>query len=683
MTRLGNVAENFSTSGGLSKLNLLLEATMLLHSQLPLDAVLEAMLDRAIVDHGGGSRTVAGGGSAGELRQRLAGQKGAAGVLRSTLSPSQTAIGMAISQASSVITEDLHLADRRAAGCAEHHRAGLRAVVAIPLYAMPRANTEASMLHMKRGKLLGVLYLDSSRPAAFSKLDHQILDAIAVESASILDNARLVEHERERQRIEQELGIARKIQQALLPREFRDYPHLTISGVNTPCTEVGGDYFDVFPIDEQRTAFLIADVSGKGLGAALLTPMLQGALSAMTIGVAPERVFQHVNRFLCDHAEVGRYATMFFGILDREGNLEYINAGHPSPLLLRPECVTELYLKGSLPVGLIPEAEHTMAHAKLEPGETLILFSDGVTEAADIGDDLFGVPRLQESLLEHFDSPLDRVQDAVVEPWSDLARSLLRPTISHFFWSATSAERARKHRFASVGRYFRTDSARSDMSIPQQIGRYEIMEELGRGAMGTVYRAKDPAMDRVVALKTIISAALASEQGSEMRERFFREARAAGALAHPGIVPVFDVGEHEGTAISGDGVRQRRTLANAAEKGERLDLDRMCEIGQKIAEALGYAHQRGVVHRDIKPANILLTSREIYGDRAAQDHRLRRRETCRGRGDHDRARCWARRPSCRRSNSPARRSMAARISFHWASCCTGWLPANSHSPAKA
>ncbi|MFZ3201462.1 MAG: serine/threonine-protein kinase [Candidatus Acidiferrales bacterium] len=151
------------------------------------------------------------------------------------------------------------------------------------------------------------------------------------------------------------------------------------------------------------------------------------------------------------------------------------------------------------------------------------------------------------------------------------------------------------------------------MEIPTKIGRYEILAELGRGAMGTVYRAKDPAMDRVVALKTIISVVLASEQGSEFRERFYREARAAGALAHPGIVPVFDVGEHEGMPYLVMEFVTGRTLADTAKQGERLSLDRVCEIGQKIAEALGYAHQHGVVHRDIKPANILLTSRETYG----------------------------------------------------------------------
>ena len=151
------------------------------------------------------------------------------------------------------------------------------------------------------------------------------------------------------------------------------------------------------------------------------------------------------------------------------------------------------------------------------------------------------------------------------------------------------------------------------MDTPKKIGRYEILEELGHGAMGTVYRAKDPAMDRVVALKTIIALVLSSDQGSDFRERFYREARAAGALAHPGIVPVFDVGEHEGLPFLVMEFISGKTLADAVKKGERMTLDRVCEIGQKIADALGYAHQHGVVHRDIKPANILLTSKEAHG----------------------------------------------------------------------
>src|SRR5205807_1193756 len=135
----------------------------------------------------------------------------------------------------------------------------LRAVVVIPLFSVTRASSQESVINLRRGEFLGVLYLDSRRPAAFSKLDRQILDALAADAASILDNARLVERERERQRMEQEINIARDIQQALLPRDFREFPHLDVSGCNFPCLAVGGDYFDVFPIAEGRTAFLLAD----------------------------------------------------------------------------------------------------------------------------------------------------------------------------------------------------------------------------------------------------------------------------------------------------------------------------------------------------------------------------------------------------------------------------------------
>jgi serine phosphatase RsbU (regulator of sigma subunit) len=338
------------------------------------------------------------------------------------MAPSKTAIQLAIKQQSPVITEDLAQADMNLQAAASIVAQGLRAVIVVPLYATSRASTEGSAVNMKRGEFLGVLYLDSKRPTAFSKLDRQILDALAADAASILDNARLVDRERERQRLEQEIGIARDIQQALLPKNFRDFPHLAVSGVNFPCLSVGGDYFDVFAIDDRHTAFLLADVSGKGLGAALLTTMLQGALSGMMLGTDPARVFNHVNRFLCDHAEVGRYATMFFGILDVDGHLEFINAGHPSPILVRKDVAEEAFTEGSFPVGLVPEAEFTTASLQLQPEDTLVLFSDGVTEAMDPEEELYGVARLRGVLLGKADLPLEEIQKIVLESVENFAR---------------------------------------------------------------------------------------------------------------------------------------------------------------------------------------------------------------------------------------------------------------------
>jgi phosphoserine phosphatase RsbU/P len=414
LDRMGTLSTSDAAPGGLRKLNLLLEATSLLHSQLPLDSVLGSMLDHAIVITDADRGVLLEADSSGLLSVRLARGTGGARLSPESLAPSQTAVRLALEQQSSVITEDLNLSDPDLQVAESIVAQQLRAIVAIPLYSMPRASSTASII-FKPGLFLGVLYLDSRRPAAFSKLDRQILDALAVEAASILDNARLVEQERQRQRLEQELSIASDIQQALLPGGFRGSPHLAVTGLNSPCLAVGGDYFDVFPITDDRTAFLIADVSGKGLGAALLATMLQGALTGMTIGANPAIIFQLINRFLCEHAEVGRYATMFFGILDLNGRLDYINAGHPPPLLLRHGTVSEPFTEGFFPVGLIPETNYVTSRAELQLDDTLILYSDGVTEAMDPDEQMFGSSRLRGVLAGQPDAPLDQLQKTILE----------------------------------------------------------------------------------------------------------------------------------------------------------------------------------------------------------------------------------------------------------------------------
>lgn len=167
------------------------------------------------------------------------------------------------------------------------------------------------------------------------------------------------------------------------------------------------------PLLNGRTAFLIADVSGKGLGAALLTTMLQGALSGINMGADPAGVFNHINSFLCDHSDVGRYATMFFGLLDRAGHLQFINAGHPSPLLLRAGEILEPFTEGNLPVGLIPGTEYVAASFNLQPDDVLVMFSDGVTEASNVEDDMFGMSRLCEAVRNYHAAPLEHLHQTI------------------------------------------------------------------------------------------------------------------------------------------------------------------------------------------------------------------------------------------------------------------------------
>lgn len=422
LTRIEHITSSEPGGGGLRKLSLLLEATKLLHSQLPLDSVLGSMLDHAVSVTDADRGLLLEKDEAGTLKVRLARRSGGHRLPPESLSPSQTAIQLALKQHSPVITEDLAQAEGDLQSAQSIVAQRLRAVVVIPLYAMLRASTTESAVNVRRGDVIGVLYLDSRRPAAFSQLDRQILDALAADAASIIDNARLVERERERQRLEQEINIARDIQQALLPRDFREYPHLSVNGFNLPCLSVGGDYFDVFPLGDNRTAFLIADVSGKGLGAALLTTMLQGAISGMTLGTDPARLLNHLNNFLCNHSGVGRYATMFFGILDDKGHLEFINAGHPSPFLLRRGEAIEAFTEGSYPVGLVPDAEYTAACVQLEPGDTMVMFSDGVTEAMNPSEELFGVPRLREVLTGQPECPLEVIQKCILESVENFSR---------------------------------------------------------------------------------------------------------------------------------------------------------------------------------------------------------------------------------------------------------------------
>lgn len=419
LSRMEHLTTAESGAGGLRKLSLLLEATALLHSHLPLDAVLGTMVDHAIALTDADRGLLLEPASPGGMRVRLARQRGGRSLPTEGLEPSQTAIRAGLEQHRALVTEDVEQTealDLKAAQSIIAQR--LRFVVVIPLFAMAQREVETAS-EAPSGELLGVLYLDSRQPAAFSGLERQILDALAVEAASVIDNARLVERERERQRLEQELSIARDIQQALIPREFPRWPHLQVTGVNQPCLTVGGDYFDVIELGSNRTALIIADVSGKGLGAALVTTMLQGALSGLAIGQQAAEVFAYVNRFLCAHPRLERYATVFFGILDTAGCFEFINAGHPSPLLLRDGRAESAFPAECFPVGLLPDATYKSSAFVLRPGDTLVLFSDGVTEARTPTDEEFGTARLKGVVARHASAPLGELQgnilDAVVE----------------------------------------------------------------------------------------------------------------------------------------------------------------------------------------------------------------------------------------------------------------------------
>ncbi|MFQ5662949.1 MAG: SpoIIE family protein phosphatase [Terriglobia bacterium] len=405
----------------LRHLSLLLEATALLHSPRPLEDVLGAMVDRALTITDADRGLLLEADPATGLRPLLARQRGSGELSAESLQPSRTAIAQALEQRRSVMEYDVaHAGPLREAHSIVAQQ--LRSVIAIPLHSLSAFRSSDTTYVSTPGDLLGMLYLDSRRPAAFSRLERQILDALAREAASVLDNARLLQKEHQRRRLEHEVAIAREIQQTLLPRSFQHFPHLQVTGINHPCLAVGGDYFDLIQLSPDRTAFVIADVCGKGLGAALLTAMLQGTFFAMTLGQEPASVFTHVNHFICARSKMERYATLFFGILDSGGRLEFINAGHPPPLRVHAGRVEPVFPAESLPLGLMPEAEFATASATLDPGDTLVLFTDGINEAVDPQDEEFGLERLRAVVARHATAGVEELQAAILNAVGEYTR---------------------------------------------------------------------------------------------------------------------------------------------------------------------------------------------------------------------------------------------------------------------
>ena len=419
LSRLDEASTLEGGSRDLRQLSLLLEATTLLQSRMPLEELLAAMVDRAITVTDADRGLLLEADSEKRLHPLFARQRGGLPLPVESVEPTQTAIARAIEQRIGIVEADVTQAEdaiRRAVSVVAQQ---LRAVMAIPLLSQAPMLPPTPTAQAATGELLGMLYLDSRRPAAFSALERRILEALAVEAASILDNTRLVKKDRERQRLEREIAIAQEIQQALLPKAFNPLPHLQVAAVNQSCHEVGGDYFDFIELGDGRTAFMVADVAGKGLGAALVTALLQGTFSALTLGHEPARVMAHFNHFMCGRAELGRPATLFFGILDADGRFEYANAGHPPPFLIRGGRVESAFHAESLPLGMFEEAEFKTSFSQLEAGDTLVLFTDGITDALSPKPERFQAERLEHVVAEHTAASPEELQTIILKAVQD------------------------------------------------------------------------------------------------------------------------------------------------------------------------------------------------------------------------------------------------------------------------
>src|SRR5208282_2249604 len=274
-------------------------------------------------------------------------------------------------------------------------RTGARGIVAVPLQKLHMAEAAGETFVGKAPDLLGLLYLDTrSQAAAVTGLDRQVLQTLAVEGSTVIENARLFGLARSQERIQHEMFLARNIQQGLLPRELPQGDYFQVFSVTTPTEAVGGDYYDVVELPDGRCGFALADVSGKGLPAALMAASLQGAFGAVAAGApALGELFRRVNDYLCDRTPPEMFATLLYGVLDREGGFEFVNAGHIAPLIVRAQGGVDRVDSSNFPVGLFPHVEFTVDRAQIYPGDLIVTTSDGVTEARDVVGGLFGDAR--------------------------------------------------------------------------------------------------------------------------------------------------------------------------------------------------------------------------------------------------------------------------------------------------
>ena len=279
----------------------------------------------------------------------------------------------------------------------------LRSVISVPLVRISKVRGDATNVVSTAEETAGVLYMDSRLATTdLAGGNRELLQTLAIEASTILENARLLEEERIKQRIEEELDVARTIQQSLLPRSLPADGWFRACGSSVASHQVGGDYYDVIPAGPDAWTAVVADVSGKGVSSALLAALLQGAFLAVSHGDAALHTrLERINAFLNERAAGEKYATVFYCLLERGGRLHYVNAGHCPPLIVRQAGGIESLAATAPPVGLIESAEFEVGETTLTAGDKIVIYTDGVTEAQNLEGEFFGRQRLRQVVAEH------------------------------------------------------------------------------------------------------------------------------------------------------------------------------------------------------------------------------------------------------------------------------------------
>jgi phosphoserine phosphatase RsbU/P len=279
---------------------------------------------------------------------------------------------------------------------------GVRSVLAVPLGVGEN--------------VFGIIYADSPLAEGRFTEDHlKVLTTLASVAAIRVENARLMEERIERERLEREQQVASEIQHRFLPAAAPQLPGYELQGISFPCYEIGGDYYDFIERSDGKLVVALGDVSGKGTAAALLMSSLHAAVHAQAdIHNSLVQTVSAVNRYLVESIPPNRFVTLFYAELDpKQGMLTFLNAGHNPPLIVHSGGTMEQLAAGGLPLGIMPNADFREGRTQLHPGDVLVVYSDGVTEAYNPKGEEFGPTRLYEVVSRNIDSSAAGIRDRI------------------------------------------------------------------------------------------------------------------------------------------------------------------------------------------------------------------------------------------------------------------------------
>lgn len=282
------------------------------------------------------------------------------------------------------------------------------------LEARPATRSEMAVPIVSAGRSIGVINLESDRVNAYDARSLRIAEAIAGQVSSAVANARLHASRLERLQVEHELGLAREIQLSLLPEQHHRSEGIEISAVNVPSSAVGGDYYDYLVEGQDHAVLVLADVSGHGLSAALLTASMRTGFRLLARQTRdPAEIARRLSEALYESSPANQFVAAVIAVLDLQtGTLRYCNAGHIPPLLVGPAGETRSVWGGGIPLGLLHDAAYETRQTELRPGELLAFYTDGISEAEDDHGEQLGVDAVHATFLEHRDQPLGTIVNA-------------------------------------------------------------------------------------------------------------------------------------------------------------------------------------------------------------------------------------------------------------------------------